>query len=192
MSNLVAAKRFAAGLTFELVHGDLTEQQVDAIVNAANRYLEHGGGVAAVIARKGGSVIQRQSREWIQQHGIISHGTPALTDGGDLPCQYVIHVVGPRWGEGEEANKLKQAVMTALELATERRLSSLALPPISTGIFGYPKDKAAEVILDAVSQFAESQGKSSLQLVRLTIIDRATLTPFQRAFDKRWPSPPSE
>lgn len=192
MSNPVAAKSFASGMVFELVHGDLTEQQVDAIINAANQRLEHGGGVAAVIARKGGSVIQRESRRWVQQHGTISHGTPALTAAGDLPCQHVIHAVGPRWGEGDEAHKLKQAVISALELAAGRQLTSLALPPISTGIFGYPKDQAAEVILDAVAQFAGSQPESSLQLVRLTIIDQATLTPFQRAFDKRWPSPAAE
>lgn len=192
MTSPVASKRFAGGLHFELIHGDLTEQAVDAIVNAANEHLEHGGGVAAVIARKGGSVIQTESRQWIRQHGTISHGTPALTGAGDLPCQYVIHAVGPRWGEGNEADKLRTAVTAALELASEHHLTSLALPPISTGIFGYPKDQAAEVILDAVADFAERQPDSALQQVRMTIIDQATLTPFQRAFEARWPSPPPE
>lgn len=175
----------------ELVHGDLTEQDVDAIVNAANEQLQHGGGVAAAIARRGGRTIQEESNRWVADHGPISHDKPAITGAGDLPCDYVIHVVGPRWGEGEEAAKLRAAVAAALRVAEAEALGSLAFPPISTGIFGYPADQAAGVILGALEGYAEDRASSSLEQVRLTIIDEATLAPFRDAFISRWAAPDS-
>lgn len=192
MTRTVAAQRFSGGTVFELVHGDLTEQAVEAIVNAANEQLQHGGGVAAAIAHKGGPVVQEESRQWIQAHGPINHDEPALTGAGKLPCQVVIHAVGPRWGEGEEADKLRRAVTSALQLACSQNYNSLALPPISTGIFGYPKDQAAEVILDAVETFCRDQPDRPLRQIRLTIIDEGTLAPFQRAFETRWPASTGE
>ena len=85
--------------TLRLVQGDITERDTDAIVNAANSFLQHGGGVAGAISRRGGLVIQRESDAWVSEHGPVSHAEPAVTWGGSLPCRYVIHAVGPVWGE---------------------------------------------------------------------------------------------
>lgn len=175
------------GLQLLLVEGDLTEQRVDAIVNAANEALQHGGGVAAAIRRKGGPVIQAESDAWVKEHGRVSHDRPALTSAGNLPCRHVIHAVGPRWGTGDEHAKLRRAVVASLELADQEGLASVALPAISTGIFGFPKDQAAEVTFDALQEFDRAHPESSLKQVRLTLFDDATLAPFRRAFQARWP-----
>src|SRR6185503_18264920 len=94
------------GQTIQIVQGDITIEEVDAIVNAANEYLQHGGGVARTISRQGGPTIQKESEAWIQEHGRVSHTQPAWTSGGRLPAKYVIHAVGPIWGDGDEDNKL--------------------------------------------------------------------------------------
>lgn len=185
MATEIASYRLPNGRSLKLLHGDLTEQAVDALVNAANQALQHGGGVAAAIARKGGPGIQQQSNQWLEEHGPVSHDRPAVTGAGDLPAQYVIHAVGPRWGEGEEDRKLRQAVYSALQKADELNLTSLALPPISTGVFGFPKQRAAAVTLDAIEGFDADHPESSLLEIRLTIIDEATLQPFRSAFEAR-------
>ena len=115
-----------------LVSADLTEREVDAIVNAANTRLQHGGGVAGAIVRKGGQVIQDES----DRIGYVPVGGAAITTGGTLKARYVIHAVGPRIGEGDEDNKLKQAINSVLALATEEKLRSISIPAISAGIFG--------------------------------------------------------
>lgn len=191
MAHVVEQLRLPHGRTLELVHGDLTEQAVDAIVNAANQQLQHGGGVAAAIVSKGGGSIQQESNDWVQQHGPISHDRPAVTTAGDLPAQHIIHAVGPRWGEGDEDHRLHQAVYSALAKADALGLQSVALPPISTGVFGFPKPRAAGVILDAVHAFDEEFPESSVVEVRLAIIDEATLEPFQAAFQGRKGGEPS-
>ncbi len=129
---------FPSGQRVEIVTGDLTRQEVDAIVNAANSQLAHGGGVAGVIVRRGGSIIQSESDAWVQRNGPVSHDKPAFTSAGVLPCRYVIHAVGPVWGEGGEEQKLGSAVFGSLELAEKLDLRSIAFPAISTGIFGVP------------------------------------------------------
>ena len=173
------------GRRFKLIHGDLTEQRVDAIVNAANENLQHGGGVAAAIAGKGGPSIQQESNHWVQQNGPVTHDEPAVTGAGDLPAEHVIHAVGPRWGEGDEDSKLHQAVLASLVKADKLGLQSLALPPISTGIFGFPTDRAAGVILDAVEAFDRDHPDSPLQEIRLTVIDEETLQPFRTEVEAR-------
>ena len=94
----------------ELAQGDLTEEPLDAIVNAANAHLQHGGGVAGAIVRKGGYQIQEESNAWVRKYGPVSHAKPAYTSAGKLPCHYIIHAVGPVWGEGDEDAKLAAAV----------------------------------------------------------------------------------
>ncbi|MGA9533659.1 MAG: macro domain-containing protein [Anaerolineales bacterium] len=183
----IGERTMANGLRLLLVHGDITEQRVDAIVNAANEALQHGGGVAAAIRRKGGPSIQAESDAWVAEHGRASHDRPALTTAGDLPSRLVIHAVGPRWGAGDEHAKLHRAVSTSLELAEREGLTSLAMPAISTGIFGFPKQEAAEVILRAIEEFDKANPDSSVQEIRLTLFDDATLMPFQQALERRWP-----
>jgi putative ATPase len=178
----------ASGQQLMLIHGDLTQTKVDAIVNAANRHLQHGGGVAAAMAKHGGPSIQQESDQWIRQHGPIAHDVPALTGAGKLPCKHVIHVVGPVWGDGDEDAKLSRAVQSALELATELDLESLALPAISTGIFGFPKDRGARIILDAIQDFFLNAPPHSLEQVKIVLIDQPSVDIFATEFDARWGS----
>ena len=171
----------------ELVQGDITSETVDAIVNAANNQLMHGGGVAAVIARKGGHVINQESVAWVQEHGPVTHEKPAYTNAGDLPCKYVIHAVGPAWGSGKEKRKLTAAITSSLELANELELKSVAIPAISTGIFGYPAADAAEVILKAILRYFKTAEETSLEQVRITLFDEEKTAAFQEVWGKIFP-----
>ncbi|MDZ7296341.1 MAG: macro domain-containing protein, partial [candidate division KSB1 bacterium] len=126
--------------TIELVQGDITEMDTDAIVNAANERLAHGGGVAGAIVRKGGPVIQEESNAWVRAHGRVPTGGAAITSGGSLKARFVIHAVGPVMGSGNEGEKIRQATLASLRLAEEHNLASIAFPAISTGIFGCPMD----------------------------------------------------
>jgi O-acetyl-ADP-ribose deacetylase (regulator of RNase III) len=178
---------FPSGAQVRLVPGDLTAAEVDAVVNAANAGLQHGGGVAGAIARRGGPAIQEESDAWVRRHGAIAPDRPAITSAGALPCRFVIHAVGPVWGEGDEDAKLAQAVDSALRLAASRNLTTLALPAISTGIFGFPKDRAADVILGALAEYFAGQIRSTLRRVDVTLFDAPTLEAFAQAFARRWP-----
>ncbi len=134
-----------------LVQGDITEQKVDAIVNAANSYLKHGGGVAAAIVRKGGRVIQDES----DKIDYVPVGSCAVTTAGSLAAKYVIHAVGPRMGEGDEDKKLLSATNCVLNKSLELNLKSLAFPAISSGIFGYPVERCANIMLSACKTFLQ-------------------------------------
>ena len=139
--------------TIKLVQDDITEMETDAIVNAANERLAHGGGVAGAISRKGGIIIQQQSDEWIRQYSNVSTGSAAITTGGNLKAKYVIHAVGPIMGSGDEDTKLQNATINALRLADQYKLKSIAFPAISTGIFGYPVERCATTMLNAVRTY---------------------------------------
>ncbi len=192
MSAVVAEHPLPNGAILRLVHGDLTEEAVDAIVNAANAQLEHGGGVAGAIVRRGGPSIQSESDEWIRRHGPAGHDRPALTSAGRLPSRHVIHAVGPVWGEGDEDAKLASAVTSSLALADGQRFTSLALPAISTGIFGFPKARGARVILDAIVAFFAAHPAASLHEIRITLIDEPSVRTFEDEFHRRWPASESE
>jgi len=160
--------------TLRLVQGDITLRRVDAIVNAANSYLQHGGGVAGAIVRRGGAVIQTES----DKIGFTPVGSAALTSGGALVAKYVIHAVGPRMGEGEEDSKLQSAVQSALSIALEHRMQSLSMPAISSGIFGYPKDRCASILVQEARQFLQSNSTGSLTLIEFCVYDEATAAHF--------------
>jgi O-acetyl-ADP-ribose deacetylase (regulator of RNase III) len=187
MNIVIQEKIFSGGQCLKLVHGDITTEHVDAIVNAANEKLLHGGGVAGIISRKGGPVIDRESRAWVEENGPVQHEKPAYTSAGDLPCKYVIHAVGPVWGSGNEDEKLASAVRGSLEVAQKLVLSSLSIPAISTGIFGFPKSRAAEVIINTIQEYYEKQTDSSLQLVRLTLFDQPTVEIFIKIWQQKFP-----
>ena len=178
MQQVLREIRLPGEQLLQIVQGDLTQENVDAIVNAANTYLRHGGGVAGAIVRRGGAQIQAESDAWVRQHGPVPHDSPAYTSAGNLPCRYVIHAVGPIWGEGDEDAKLTAAIQGSLILAAQLKLKSIAFPAISTGIFGYPKDRAARVILKAILMYFDQHPPSSLELVRLTLIDQPTIQAF--------------
>lgn len=136
-------------MKIELLEGDITTLAVDAIVNAANSHLQHGGGVAGAISRKGGPAIQQES----DRIGFVPVGEAAVTSAGSLPARWVIHAVGPRMGEGDEDAKLRSATVASLERAEELGAETMAFPAISTGIFGYPIDRCARIMIDAVIRF---------------------------------------
>lgn len=158
--------------------GDITEENVDAIVNAANSYLKHGGGVAGAIVRKGGKIIQEES----DKIGYVPVGKAAYTSAGNLPAKYVIHAVGPRWGEGNEDKKLQSAVRSALEIAEDLKVTNIAIPAISTGIFGFPKEKGTLIILKTVIEFLKHEAKN-LEEVHLIDIKSDTADFYIRAFE---------
>jgi O-acetyl-ADP-ribose deacetylase (regulator of RNase III) len=175
MSDVLLSAACGSGVV-EVVVGDLTEERVDAIVNAANSALAHGGGVAGAIVRRGGQGIQDES----DQKAPVPVGSAVMTGSGRLPCRFVIHAVGPRWGEGDEEGKLRRAVRAALARAEDLALESLAMPGISTGIFGYPRAEGCRVIVEEVAaHLLRHQG--SVREVRLVSIDRATADDFAAA-----------
>lgn len=183
MNQILRKKAFPSGAEFHIVQGDITQEAVDAIINAANSHLQHGGGVAGVIVRQGGQVIQQESDTWVQAHGPVSHAAPAYTSAGRLACKYVIHAVGPIWGEGDEDAKLCAAVRGSLKLADELKLESISMPAISTGIFGFPKDRAVKIIFDVITDYCLDQPESGLMQVRLTLFDQSTIDVFLRIWD---------
>ena len=177
--NVVLVERLlATSQTLQIVQGDITTDNVDAIVNAANENLQHGGGVAWAILRRGGGVIQTESDAWIKVHGPVSHARPAWTSGGALPAKYVIHAVGPVWGDGDEDNKLSAAVAGSLRTADELNCTSISMPAISTGIFGFPKERAAGVIFSSIEKYFLNSTSSSLKTVRIVLFDDATVQSF--------------
>jgi O-acetyl-ADP-ribose deacetylase (regulator of RNase III) len=180
MNELLIGTRLTTGQSLQLVQGDITEETSDAIVNAANAYLESGAGVAGAILHRGGAELQRQSAEWVEKHGPVQHDSPAWTSGGNLPCRFVIHAVGPVWGDGDEASKLAAAVRGSLRLAENLKAGSLSLPAISTGIYGFPKDQAAMIHLTTLRAFFT--GPTTLKVVRVVLFD----TPTVEAFVKAW------
>jgi O-acetyl-ADP-ribose deacetylase (regulator of RNase III) len=140
--------------TIKVITGDITKESTQAIVNPANNYLKHGGGVAGAIVSKGGFVIQEES----DKIGYVKTGSCAITSGGNLKAKYVIHAVGPVWqgGTNSEENLLKSAVICALQLAKKYNLNSIAIPAISTGIFGFPKERGVKIITDSVIEFLKT------------------------------------
>jgi O-acetyl-ADP-ribose deacetylase (regulator of RNase III) len=180
--NAILTKRIlSTGQTIQIVQGDITTEEVDAIVNAANEHLQHGGGVAWAISKRGGATIQKESNEWVRTKGTVDHAHPAWTSGGQLPAKYVIHAVGPVWGQGEEDAKLSDAVTGSLHVADELGLKSIAFPAISTGIFGFPKERAAKVILGAIEAYFEEDTSSGIKLVKLVLFDQSTVDAFLQA-----------
>jgi O-acetyl-ADP-ribose deacetylase len=176
----IIAEHIIDGKILRLVQGDITDRDVDSIVNAANAYLQHGGGVAGAIVRKGGQIIQEES----DKIGYVPVGNAAITEAGKLPAKFVIHAVGPRMGEGDEDNKLKSAVRSSLLLAAEKGLQSISVPAISSGIFGFPKDRCAEILTQEAVAFIKGNPGSSLELIEFCVYDDGTVSHFKNEFDK--------
>jgi O-acetyl-ADP-ribose deacetylase (regulator of RNase III) len=162
------------GQVIRVVQGDLTAESVDAIVNAANERMVHGGGVAGAIARAGGPVVQRESDAWVRAHGPVPTGSAAITRAGALPCRHVIHAVGPVWGSGDEEARLASAVASALDLAEENDLRSVSMPGISSGIYGFPKPLCAQVMLRTIGEWLAAHPESSVREVTACNIDALT------------------
>jgi O-acetyl-ADP-ribose deacetylase (regulator of RNase III) len=186
MSPIVVEHTLAEGVELRVVRADLTLEPVEAIVNAANAQLAHGGGLAAAIVRRGGADIQAESDAWARRHGPVSHDRPAVTGAGRLSCRYILHAVGPVWGSGDEDRKLAATTQAALRTAEELELKSLAMPAISTGIFGFPKDRAARVMLGAIEDYFRANPGGPLREVRVALIDDECIAAFESEFRRRW------
>ena len=158
----------------ELTQGDITDQTTDAIVNAANAALQLGGGVAGAIRRRGGPKIQEECN----RIGGTYVGGAVITTGGNLSAKYVIHAVGPRHGEEHEDAKLKDATLNSLILADQNHLKNIAFPAISTGIFGFPKDRCATIMLSTTVAYLE--GPTKLENVVYCLYDQKTFEIFKR------------
>lgn len=139
----------------KLLKGDITKIETDAIVNAANSSLLGGGGVDGAIHRAGGSKVLEDCVAIRNRQGKCKTGEAVITTGGNLPAKFIIHTVGPVWNGGHkgEPDLLTSCYKNSLRLAVENGIATIAFPNISTGIYGYPKDKAAEVAVSAVKEF---------------------------------------
>ncbi|MDA8388766.1 MAG: macro domain-containing protein [Nitrospiraceae bacterium] len=176
----IVARYSENGKTLRVVEDDITGRDVDCIVNAANSRLQHGGGVAGAIVRKGGRVIQEESNAI----GYVPVGHAALTGAGRLPARAVIHAVGPRMGEGDEDQKLESAVLSSLELASLKSFKSISMPAISSGIFGFPKKRCAEILVRTALRFIRENPQTSLETVEFCLFDSVTSGYFQAEVQK--------
>jgi len=155
-----------------LIQGDITKLEVDAIVNAANSSLMGGGGVDGAIHRAGGSVILDECREIVARQGRCETGQAVITTGGNLPARYVIHTVGPVWhgGKSNEVQLLENAYLNSMKLASENGIETIAFPNISTGVYSFPKKKAAEIAIDTVTKFLS--GNNQIKKVYFVCFDQ--------------------
>lgn len=177
----MASSNYDRAVELGAVTGDITELEVDVVVNAANEHLAHGGGVAAAIARAGRPQVDEESAAWVAEHGPLAPGRAATTGAGSMPARWVVHVVGPRYGAGQDnAALLAQAVEAALEAAATVGARSVAMPAISAGIFGYPRPEATRVIVDTVRGWARAR-PDVLDRVLLVGFDDASTADFEAA-----------
>jgi putative ATPase len=161
---------------------DITAVNVDAVVNAANEHLRHGGGLAAAIVRAGGESIQEESDRWVSEHGSLQPGTAAVTGAGAMPARFVIHVAGPRYREDRDNEGLLcRAVRAALDAAAGAGCRTVAVPAISAGVFGYPLGQATRVI--ACSAAAWAREHDDLERIDLVGYDDAAARGFADGLD---------
>lgn len=142
----------------ELIKGDITQMEVDAVVNAANPSLKGGGGVDGAIHRAGGPEIFEACKKIVDKQGSLDTGKAVITTGGRLPAEYVIHTPGPVWrgGHQQEKEKLTDSYRNSLEVAAENSCKTVAFPNISTGVYGFPKDMAAAISVKTIKEFMKA------------------------------------
>ncbi len=167
-----------------LMQGDITRQDTDAIVNAANSGLMGGGGVDGAIHRAGGPTIKEECKKIVADRGRLPAGQAVITTGGNLNARYVIHTVGPVWhgGEKSEPETLASAYRESLKIATENGLKAISFPSISTGVYAYPIDKAARVALRTVVDFLSQE--TSLKEVTFVLFDSRTFEAYSRVMEE--------
>jgi len=170
-ATVLAELPFAGGSAFHVVRGNLLEEPVDAIVNAANGQLAHGGGVAGIIARAAGPTLQEESEHIVRERGPLVTGSAVITGAGRLPFKGVIHAVGPRQGEGDEQVKLARALNAAFWLASDAGWNSVAFPAVSSGIFAVPLVICARAYVASVERWFEVEPGGPLTLIRLCLRD---------------------
>ncbi len=173
-----------------MIQGDITKQDTDAIVNAANSSLMGGGGVDGAIHRAGGPAILEECKEVVSRQGRLPTGKAVITTGGNLKARYVIHTVGPVWrgGDNGESELLASAYQESLRLAVENKLSSISFPSISTGVYGYPVGQAAKVAVGTVAAFLH-RSPAALEEVVFVLFDNKTLAAYSlalRGMAEKW------
>jgi O-acetyl-ADP-ribose deacetylase len=167
----------AGGTLLEVIHGDITECSVDAVVNAANNYLWMGAGVAGAIKRKGGQVIEDEA----VRQGPIPVGEAIVTSAGALKARYVIHAAAMGQDLVTNAEMIRQATINSLKRAMERRLESIALPALGTGVGGFPVHEAAQVMVEATCSALQNAPQNSLKRVVFVLFTPETVQPFEEA-----------
>jgi putative ATPase len=182
---VVAREDYPGGRAFEVVVGNLLTEPTDAIVNAANGQLAHGGGVAAAIARAAGPALEDEGDGIVAARGPLAVGEAVVTTAGRLPFKGVIHAVGPQQGVGQEEGRLVQALSAAFERAHERGWGSVSLPAVSSGIFAVPLDVCARAYVRAVRGFFAGHPDTSLRSVRLCLFDGPLVALVQQELGKK-------
>jgi O-acetyl-ADP-ribose deacetylase (regulator of RNase III) len=170
--------------TIEVVQGDITQQDIEAIGNAANSALAGGGGVDGAIHRAGGPTLMAELKD---KYKGCPTGSAVITGGGNLKAKYVIHAVGPRYsGSPKDADLLSGAYRKSLELCTQHKIASIAFPSISTGIYGYPVEEASRVALKTITDYLKDHPE--IKLVRFVLFDPNTYHTYEEALKEFVPS----
>lgn len=172
--------------TLSIVAGDITSEATDAITNAANGQLWLGSGIAGAIARNAGPTVEKLCRDYTRVHGAVEVGGAVVTAAGLLKCKHIIHAVGPVFRPKQDNDRLlESAILSTLRQAQELGLTSLSIPAISTGIFGFPKQRCAEIMIDTLARFLCENKPTTLRQVRMVNIDQPTVSCFEAVFERK-------
>ncbi|CAH2304958.1 Hypothetical predicted protein [Pelobates cultripes] len=175
-------------ITVSVWKDDMTRQVVDAVVNAANERLDHAGGIALALARAGGPRVKSESRSFIEKYGPVKTGSVAVTSGGKLPCKHIIHAVGPMWSERNRSQcqtELKEVIRDVLRyILKDPNIRSVSIPAVSSGIFGFPLDNCAEIIVRTVQEFCQRDKCDHVREIRFVNHDDKTVSAMRRACEK--------
>jgi len=185
VSSVIGRIDYPNNRVFEVKENNILNENVDVIVNAANGLLTHGGGVAYAIAQAAGDELYKESEKYIKENGRIPVTGVVLTTAGKLSFKGVIHAVGPKFGEGNEGEKLFQTVYNVLKLANNNAFSSLAFPAISAGIFRVPHDICAKAYFDAVDKFYNDFKYSFLKTIKLVMFKGKILDAVLKEYEYR-------
>jgi O-acetyl-ADP-ribose deacetylase (regulator of RNase III) len=182
---VIAREEYSGGRVFEVVIGDLLAEPVDAIVNAANGHLAHGGGVAAAIARAAGPALEEEGDRIVAEQGPVEIGEAVVTTAGRLPFKGVIHAVGPHQGAGREEERLVRALGSAFDRAHEHGWASVSFPAVSSGIFAVPLAVCARAYVRAVRGYFAAHPDSRLRTVRLCLLPGPLVELVRAELEKR-------